>query len=171
MRPDARIVLACVRHCSVPTETELLQLGDLLKQWRERLGLRRVDVARRVGISPSYVAVVEDAIVRPGGKPSRPKQPLLRAWCRALGMTRQDLALALDYAGYAIREAPKGVRAGRAVQTMTQDSDRYAALDEDLLLAELRDVLELAALDGRRAEVEKALRPIFRLLRSWLESR
>src|SRR5438477_12372049 len=82
-------------------EERLIELGALLRDRRDELGLRRSDVARRVGVTPAYIARIEDAAPRPSGKRTRPSQAVLRRWTGALGMSGGSRTQILERAGYA----------------------------------------------------------------------
>jgi transcriptional regulator with XRE-family HTH domain len=77
---------------------DLETLGAALRERREALGIPRTELARRVGVTPTYVWLVEGARPRKGGKPSRAGQAVIERWARSLGMddryTRQALVLA-----------------------------------------------------------------------------
>jgi transcriptional regulator with XRE-family HTH domain len=76
----------------------LQRLGAVLHERREALGIPRTEIARRVGVTPTYVWLIEGARPRKNGEPSRPTEAVLERWARALGMddryTRQILLLA-----------------------------------------------------------------------------
>jgi len=78
---------------------DLTELGGLLRERRETLGIPRAVLGRRIGASTSYVWMIEGAKKRAGGNPAQPSRALLERWARALGWegtayVRQLLALA-----------------------------------------------------------------------------
>jgi transcriptional regulator with XRE-family HTH domain len=81
---------------------DLSRLGSLLRQRREALGMTRARLASVMGISQSYIAVVEDARPRATGRkrPSRPTPETLLLWTHALNMPETDAGRAFDLAGY-----------------------------------------------------------------------
>lgn len=78
----------------------LLELGTALRERREALGIPRTELARRVGVTPTYIWLVETAKPRPNGEPSRPTAGVLERWTEALGMDRRYRDQALRLAGY-----------------------------------------------------------------------
>lgn len=70
---------------------ELLELARVLRERRESIGIPKAEIARRVEVSESYVAMVEQ-------EKRRPSKAKLERWAAALGWdavyTRQLLALA-----------------------------------------------------------------------------
>ncbi|HZU14496.1 MAG TPA: helix-turn-helix transcriptional regulator [Chloroflexota bacterium] len=79
---------------------DLEELGRLLRGRREALDLTRDELARRVGVTPTYIFMIESARPRSGGSPSRPKRETLKRWLDALGLDRDEANRALDLAGY-----------------------------------------------------------------------
>src|SRR5207302_1952240 len=84
---------------------DLEQLGAALRERREALGIPRAELARRVGVTPTYIWLVENARPRKGGQPSRPAQAVIERWSRALGMDERSTRQALRMAGH---ELPGG---------------------------------------------------------------
>jgi transcriptional regulator with XRE-family HTH domain len=64
------------------------------------LRLPNAELARRIGVSPTYVWMIESAAPRKNEQPSRPSEDLLRRWARALGMGPVDTERLLALAGY-----------------------------------------------------------------------
>jgi transcriptional regulator with XRE-family HTH domain len=79
---------------------DLERLGAALRERREALGIPRAAVARRVGVTPTYIWLIEGTRPRKGGKPSRPAQAVLERWTAALGMDERYTRQALVLAGY-----------------------------------------------------------------------
>src|SRR5947209_5974311 len=75
-------------------------LGSALKERREALGIPRAEIARRVGVTATYIWLVEGARPRKSGQPSRPTQAVLERWARALGMDDRYARQLLIMAGY-----------------------------------------------------------------------
>lgn len=166
----------------MPIPEDLAELGRLLKRRREELGLRRSDVAHRVGVSPTYVALIEEAKPRPAGRgnPSRPNAGVLVAWTRALAMDEEGVILALRLAGHLI-----GTREMRQLeptgQVVHEDQERivkevgrvYATLPwhlrRELLLDQLREVLALAERHQSRDELVDLLEGVLDVVRFRLE--
>src|SRR5436190_5251823 len=101
------------------------RVGELLKLRRDELGLRRSEVARRVGISPTYVAMIEDARPREGGRgsPSRPTADILLAWSSALALGEPQTEELLAAAGYAAPRAVAEFRQLTAAEPLPQSAE------------------------------------------------
>jgi transcriptional regulator with XRE-family HTH domain len=78
----------------------LVKLGKLLEERRQAVGIPRAEIARRVGVSASYVWTVERARKRKSGDPSRPSQGVLQRWATALGWGEPYLQQLLSLAGH-----------------------------------------------------------------------
>lgn len=75
------------------------------------MGLRRVDLARRAGLSQGYVGNVEEARPRINGRPSRPAQDVLLTWTHALSLDGETTRRILGLSGYeSVDEANRGWR-------------------------------------------------------------
>lgn len=79
---------------------ELERLGQELRERRERLRISRAELSRRVGLSPTYTWLIEQASPRDRGRPTRPSEDVLRRWTRALGMEEGETRRTLNLAGY-----------------------------------------------------------------------
>src|SRR5690348_13498780 len=79
---------------------DLKRLASVLREQRETVGVPAAELARRVGVSPTYVWMVEHARPRKGGEPSRPSRAVLERWARALGMDDRYARQVLALAGY-----------------------------------------------------------------------
>jgi transcriptional regulator with XRE-family HTH domain len=80
---------------------DLETLGRLLRQRREDLGISRAGLARRLGVSANYLWMIEAAIDRAGGAPSRPGEDLLGRWSDALAISALYRHYFMRLAGYA----------------------------------------------------------------------
>lgn len=80
---------------------DLVKLGEELRARRKALGIPRAELARRVGVTPTYIWLIENARPRKGGEPSRPSQEVLLRWARTLGIDERYTRRTLAMAGYA----------------------------------------------------------------------
>lgn len=79
---------------------DLPALGRELRSTRRGLRIPSAELARRIGVSQTYVWLIEQAKPRTSGEPSRPKEELLRRWTTALGMSADDAQRIRELAGY-----------------------------------------------------------------------
>jgi transcriptional regulator with XRE-family HTH domain len=79
---------------------DLAALGQELRSRRRALRIPSAELARRIGVSPTYIWLIEQAKPRQGGEPSRPSEDLLQRWTAALGMSRSDVQRIRELAGY-----------------------------------------------------------------------
>jgi predicted transcriptional regulator len=79
---------------------DLKRVGQWLRARRTEQHIARTDLARSVGVSPTYLWMVEEARERANGEASQPGQPLLRQLATELGMTDQESHDLLRLAGY-----------------------------------------------------------------------
>jgi transcriptional regulator with XRE-family HTH domain len=86
------------------SEADLRALGRALRERRKAVGTPRAEFARRLGVSPTYVWMVEQTKPRASGAPSRPSRSLLHRWSETLLMSDQDRGYLLTLAGYAREE-------------------------------------------------------------------
>jgi transcriptional regulator with XRE-family HTH domain len=148
---------------------DLQTLGTVLEARRSELGIPRTVLARKVGISPSYMWMVETAAVRKGGQPSRPSRDLLEAWTEALLGDAVFRAKVLMLAGHTASSegtdlpAPLGLR-GYRLEFPSQerrpddspqhtDSGRQDLSSEDQAIAAIRLLLGILDADTRQVEV------------------
>src|SRR5438105_2137944 len=89
----------------------LEELGKTLEGRREELGIARAALARRLDLSPSYVWLIERAVRRRGGEPSRPSRDLLERWVQVLNWDADYQRKVFELAGYS--ETPGSVSSGR----------------------------------------------------------
>jgi transcriptional regulator with XRE-family HTH domain len=143
---------------------EDLQLaGALLRQRREVLGLRKSDLARRVGISPAYVTLIEDAIPRSRGKgnPTQPRYDVLVTWTRALGMddemTEEILALTHRSPVLFDAKAPVEPQVGYGIPPWPRR--------RELLLGQVNEVLRLAEGSPQRDELADLMSGLVELVK------
>lgn len=104
---------------------DLERLGAALRERREAMGTPRTEVARRVGVTPTYIWLVENARPRQGGQPSRPAEAVIERWTRALGMDERYTRQALRLAGYGNAETERETMT--AAPTMPILDSRMAA--------------------------------------------
>jgi transcriptional regulator with XRE-family HTH domain len=86
-----------------PEEHIVLDLSALGRELRERRRMLRIssaELARRIGVSPTYIWLIESASPRKNGLPSRPSEDVLRQWTQALGMGAVDTERMRSLAGY-----------------------------------------------------------------------
>lgn len=82
-----------------------MRFGDWLRQRRLELGLRQADVAKRAGVSLSYISAIERGERHHlSDSPTLPKREVVIAIANALG---EDVTRALMIAGYAPDEPSK----------------------------------------------------------------
>jgi transcriptional regulator with XRE-family HTH domain len=79
---------------------DLSRLGHELRTRRRALRIPSAELARRIGVSPTYVWLIEQSKPRQSGEPSRPSEDLLRRWMAALGMDASDARRIRELAGY-----------------------------------------------------------------------
>ena|SRR5947208_6400900 len=122
---------------------ELSELGSVLRERREAIGISKAEIARRVEVSESYVGMVER------GK-RRPSKPVLEPWAATLGWdevyTQQLLALAghisqeqdstpsprLPFAAGALHfPQPRRMERERVIQEFVEVLNRAEVSDED----------------------------------------
>jgi predicted transcriptional regulator len=84
----------------VAQQKDLKRVGRWLRTRRTEQHIARTDLARRVGVSPTYLWMVEEARERANGEASQPGQPLLSQLATELGMTDQESHDLLRLAGY-----------------------------------------------------------------------
>src|ERR1700732_1506674 len=79
---------------------DLVRLGQELRQRRKVGGIARTRLARRVGVSPTYLWMLEEAKPRANGEPSRPSRYLLMQLAAELDMDVQHTEWILGLADY-----------------------------------------------------------------------
>jgi transcriptional regulator with XRE-family HTH domain len=135
---------------------ELLELAKVLRERRESIGIPKAEIARRVEVSESYVAMVEQ------GK-RRPSKAVLERWAAALGWDEVYTQQLLALAGHITREqdstpSPRLPFAGGALHF-----PQPRKMEREQVIQELLEVLN-------RAEVsEEDWQETLKLLESFLE--
>jgi transcriptional regulator with XRE-family HTH domain len=79
---------------------DLQTLGSELRRRRRALRIKSAELARRIGVSPTYIWLIETAKPRERGEPSRPSEDLLTRWTAALGMDEGETQRMRALAGY-----------------------------------------------------------------------
>src|SRR5579872_2850279 len=79
---------------------DLPTLGVELRRRRRALRIPSAEFARRIGVSQTYVWLIEAAKPRSSGEPSRPSEDLLQRWTAALGMSESESRRIRELAGY-----------------------------------------------------------------------
>jgi transcriptional regulator with XRE-family HTH domain len=79
---------------------DLPALGVELRRRRRALRIPSAEFARRIGVSQTYVWLIEAAKPRASGEPSRPSEDLLQRWTAALGMSESESRRIRELAGY-----------------------------------------------------------------------
>ena len=168
---------------------DLHRLGTVLREQRAVIGIPAAEVARRIGVSPTYVWMVERARPRKGGEPSRPSRALLEQWAHVLGMDERYRRQVLLLAGYEEESRPSSprrfTRAARAPSSMpepgepmmdalfsTSPSPRFeppAQLWPDVIAEDVRETLRYAEEQGRLEETADLLEEYLAFLRHRLE--
>lgn len=135
---------------------ELLELGRVLQERRESIGIPKAEIARRVEISEGYVAMVEQ-----GSR--RPSKAVLERWAAALGWDEVYTQQLLTLAGHITLEqdsthSPRLPFAGGALHF-----PQPRKMEREQVIQELLEVLN-------RAEVsEEDWQETLKLLESFLE--
>lgn len=162
---------------------DLYRFGRELKERRRVLGISRAELARRVGVTPAYIWLIEGAIPRKGGDPSHPSEELVIRWSRALGMDEQYTQQALHLAGYGPSQddrspsiatgetpAPAGILPPAVQQnaSLAHAPVHYPPppeLRRDLLLQQMDDLLQRAAAAGREDEIAQLIETLVEFVR------
>lgn len=150
----------------------LERLGKRLLERRTELGLRRAELGRRIGVSATYIGLVERAQPRREGRagPSRPTVAVLRAWARALDMDVQETREVLNLAGHRVHLSGDGLDAVPTGATgLRERQGAYGPIEEDALVERVRDVLRLARLRGMNDEALQILDEVVQLVQFRLE--
>ena len=135
---------------------ELAELGRVLRERREAIGISKAEIARRVEVSESFVAMTEQGT-------RRPSKAVLERWAEALGWdevyTRQLLIMAGHLAPEQdSRPSPRLPFSGGALHF-----PQPKRMERERVIQELQKLLN-------RAEVsEKDWQETLKLLESFLE--
>jgi transcriptional regulator with XRE-family HTH domain len=105
---------------------DLPTLGRELRQRRRALRIPSAEFARRIGVSQTYVWLIEAAKPRQSGEPSRPSEDLLQRWTEALGMTEPEARHIHELAGYFDSDALRAYRDARVSTSRTERSPASA---------------------------------------------
>jgi transcriptional regulator with XRE-family HTH domain len=133
---------------------DLEMMGRELRARRRAQHFRSVDLANQLGVSQTYVWLVEMAKPRANGIPSQPRRDLLLRWTHELGLDSDETQRIVQLAGYA---EPEGV---------SEPPERNHRDEMEHVLADrLRRVLRTA---DRRERTEEATTLLESYLR-WLQ--
>jgi transcriptional regulator with XRE-family HTH domain len=135
---------------------ELLELARVLRERREFIGIPKAEIARRVEISESYVAMAEQ------GK-RRPSKSVLERWAAALGWDEVYTQQLLSLAGHITREqdntpSPRLPFAGSALHF-----PQPRRMEKEQVIQKLLEVLK------RAEEYEDGWQETLKLLESFVE--
>jgi transcriptional regulator with XRE-family HTH domain len=136
------LLLVLSLDCSVDCETmlDLSTLGRELRTRRRALRIPSAELARRIGVSPTYVWLIEQSKPRKSGEPSRPSEDLLRRWMAALGMDASEAQQIREFAGYFGPDFPneRDITQGQSPRTsLRSPSESGPALTPDDVAREL----------------------------------
>lgn len=81
-------------------EKDLKAVGESLRSRRKERHVSRTDLARKVGVSPTYLWMIEEAKERANGEASQPSQFLLSQLAAELAMSHEETYELLELAGY-----------------------------------------------------------------------
>jgi transcriptional regulator with XRE-family HTH domain len=135
---------------------ELAELGRVLRERREAIGISKAEIARRVEVSESFIAMTEKGT-------RRPSKAVLEHWAEALGWDTVYARQLLAMAGHIppeqdSRPAPRLPFAGGALHF-----PQPKMMERERVIQELQRVMN-------RAEVsEKDWQETLKLLESFLE--
>ena len=102
---------------------DLPTLGQELRRRRRALRIPSAEFARRIGVSQTYVWLIEGAKARPSGEPSRPSEDLLQRWTAALGMDEDESRRIRELAGYFDVDVARRPREARPMPTYSAPAD------------------------------------------------
>jgi transcriptional regulator with XRE-family HTH domain len=159
---------------------DLYSLGRELRERRRMLRIPSAELARRIGVSQTYVWMIESAAPRKNGQPSRPSEDVLGQWARALGMGPVDTERLLALAGYFVTASespappsPAAARLPRSAAFHAAEASAYAPApmavppvpnrdnaepEERDLRERLETLLRTAARRGRAEEIAGLVR-------------
>ena len=144
------------------------------------------EIARRVGVSPTYIWIVEHARPRKGGEPSRPSEDVLRRWANALRMDERYARQILRLAGYEVESSSPSSPLPRRLMRLAASPPPGRPMMESLFAAaplpeapkdlraavlaeEMHEVLQRAEEEGRLEETAGLLEEYLAFLRHRLE--
>jgi transcriptional regulator with XRE-family HTH domain len=128
--------------CPVDCETmlDLSTLGRELRTRRRALRIPSAELARKIGVSQTYVWLIEQSKPRKSGEPSRPSEDLLMRWTAALGMSASEAQQIREFAGYFGPDYPyeRDLTPGQSPRTsLRSPSESGPALTQDDVAREL----------------------------------
>jgi transcriptional regulator with XRE-family HTH domain len=139
-----------------PRSMNLSELSRVLRERREAIGIPKAEIARRVEVSESYIAMIEQG-------ERRPSKAVLERWAEALGWDAVYSHQLLVLAGHSASEqdsapAPRLPFAGGALHF-----PQPKRMERERVIQELQVVL-------KRAEIsDKDWQETLKLLESFLE--
>jgi len=143
---------------------DLAELGKVLLERRESLGIPRAEIARRIGVTAGYVWMIERAKPRQRGMPSQPSEEVLKRWAKALGWDEPYVKQLLSLAGQIGPESSDSTRSSPLpVAADVLHFPQPRKIEEEVLIQKVRDLLE------RGATSQDEWEQIVELLRSFLE--
>jgi transcriptional regulator with XRE-family HTH domain len=113
---------------------DLPTLGRELRSRRRALRIPSAELARRIGVSPTYIWLIEHAKPRSNGEPSRPSDDLLRRWTSAIGLSASEAQQIRELAGYFGPDFPyeRDLTQGLSPRTsLRSTSETHPALTQD----------------------------------------
>lgn len=122
---------------------DLPALGRDLRARRKALRLPSAELARRIGVSPTYVWLIEQAKPRSNGEPSRPSEDVLSSWTAVLGLDEEEAQRLRELAGYfgpppspslfSIPEPPHSHQSDRRAGSLSMRTRSSTPADESFL--------------------------------------
>lgn len=145
----------------MPTPDELRQLGQLLRHRREELGLRKSEVARRIGVTPAYITLIERATPRRQGRgnPTQPRRDVLGVWALVLGLEEEETARVLGLGRHTVQPS-----AATGLQQVPPPDVPWPRRRE-LLMEQVSALLRLADQSPDRDALADLLTTLFDLIR------
>ena len=141
---------------------DLERLGQELRGRRRALRIPSAELARRIGVSPTYVWLIEQAKPRPRGEPSRPSEELLGRWTVALGMDDTEARHIRELAGYFGPARPVSVPS--QAQQFAPASATSVPRDDRLLDTDPSSPPQVGM---ARSQVSRLFEPQMEALRRW----
>jgi transcriptional regulator with XRE-family HTH domain len=112
---------------------DLEKLGAEMKQRRKALGMPGALVARRIGVSPSYLWMIESAKPRANGEPSKPSAKLMQLWAHALSLDEEGTQYVMGLAGHGGQEIAEETKRQGGATVLTEEQQRRRAVREQFL--------------------------------------
>lgn len=120
---------------------DLPKLGELLKARRVEIGITKPALARRIGIGPSYVWLIENAVPRKSGRATRPSRRVLSLWTAVLEWDQEHQEQLLAMAGY------------EAITPHTEKALDLAELEERVLQNRIHKLVTSPELSSHQNEI------------------